>query len=1059
MRGPARATRGAARERVARTIAARAAEVSRSACAARTARLALAVALIVGLLVSAASAVARPTGEGAAAPAAEANVAPKVSKQPASATVEAGQSASFSAAASGTPAPTVQWEVSTDAGTSWQAIEGATAGTLTIPSAQAPESGEQLRAVFKNVAGQATSKAVTLTVLQGPTITRQPLSVTVEEGQSASFEAAASGSPAPTVKWESSSNTGRTWTAVAGGTSDRLTITAVTASISGREYRAAFKNTSGEALSATATLTVQKAPAIVKQPASIVADEGQSAAFEATASGFPTPSVQWEASADGGGSWSAVEGATSTRLSIASVTIAEDGEEYRASFANGAGSVTSAAATLTVQAAPLVTQQPASATIELGESASFEARASGDPTPALQWEVSSDGGGSWSAIAGATAARLTIASPSASESGRRYRAMFTNVAGTTTSNSATLTVASTRFSALAWGSNTYRQLGDGYNEPFSSVPVLVSGLQFVTAVSAGGRHSLALLADGTVVAWGANGSGQLGDAGTSESAVPVPVEGLSGVTAISAGANHSLALLSNGTVMAWGNNENGQLGIGSGSIEESTVPAPVKALSGVTAIAAGTNFSLALLANGTVMAWGENESGQLGTGTFGSSDAPVAVKKLTGVTAIAAGGEFSLALLSNGTVQAWGDDTRGELGNVGVEEANSRTAVPVEQLAGVTAIAAGARHALALLSSGAVMAWGDDTNGELGNGTVKPSETAPVAVSGLSGATAISAGTQDSAALLRSGSVMTWGTNSQGVLGAGSSEISSDVPVAVVGLRKVSSVSAGRTQMLAFGEPLPIVTGLRPQVGSSGGGTTVTISGERLAGATAVQFGATQASSFAVGSESSITAVAPPGLGTVDVTVTTPSGTSPANAADRFSYAKAPTITKLSLKSGAATGGATVTITGSEFKAATQVSFGQTSASEFTVNSPTSITAVAPPAAAGQVGVSITNPIGTSAASSKARFTYTPVIESLSPSTGPPSGGTSVTVTGAGFALGASSTTFKFGKKKAKSVDCTSSTACLVAAPAQAPGAVEVIATVAKAKSVVDPEADRYTYG
>lgn len=1040
MRGPATASRGTAQ-------------------VLRAARLTVAIALSIGLLACVASAAARPTGEGTAAPAAEANVAPKISKQPASATVEAGQGASFSAAASGTPPPTVQWEVSSDSGTSWRAIEGATAATLTIASAQVSENGEQLRAVFKNVAGQATSKAVTLTVLQSPAITQQPLSVTVEEGQSASFEAAASGSPAPTVKWESSSNAGKTWTAVAGGTSDKLTIAAATASISGREYRATFKNTSGEALSAVATLTVQKAPVIAKQPTSILVDEGQSAAFEASASGFPTPSVQWEASADDGGSWSAVEGATSTRLTIASVTVAEDGEQYRASFANGAGSVTSAAATLTVQAAPVITQQPASATVEFGESASFEARASGDPSPALQWEVSSDDGSSWSAIAEATAARLTIASPSASESGRRYRAVFTNVAGTTTSNSATLTIASTRFSALAWGSNTYRQLGDGYNEPFSSVPVLVSGLQFVTAVSAGGRHSLALLADGTVVAWGANGSGQLGDAGTSESAVPVPVEGLSGVTAISAGANHSLALLSNGTVMAWGNNENGQLGIGSGSIEESTLPVPVKSLTNVTAISAGTNFSLALLANGTMMAWGENESGQLGTGTFGSSDAPVAVKKLTGVTAIAAGGEFSLALLTDGTVQAWGDDTRGELGNVGIEEANSRTAVPVEHLAGVTAIAAGARHALALLGSGAVMAWGDDASGELGNGTIKPSEPAPVAVSGLSGATAITAGTQDSAALLGSGSVMTWGTNSQGVLGAGSNEISSDVPVAVVGLRKVSSVSAGRTQMLAFGEPLPIVTSLSPQVGPTGGGTTVTISGERLAGATAVRFGASSASSFAVGSDSSITAVAPPGLGTVDVNVTTPSGTSPASAADRFGYAKPPTITKLSLKTSPVTGGATVTITGTEFNAATQVSFGQTSAAQFTVNSPTSITAVVPPAAAGQVGVSITSPIGTSAASSKARFTYTPVVESLSPDAGPTSGGTSVTVTGAGFALGASATTFKFGKKKAKSVDCTSSTTCLVGAPAQTAATVDVIATVAKAKSVVDAAADSYTYG
>src|SRR4029077_10868440 len=144
---------------------------------------------------------------------------------------------------------------------------------------------------------------------------------------------------------------------------------------------------------------------------------------------------------------------------------------------------------------------------------------------------------------------------------------------------------------------------------------------------AGGRPSLALLADGTVVAWGANGLGQLGNGGTTESNVPVAVQGLSGVKAISAGASHSLALLANGTVMAWGDNESGQLGVGS-AVEDSEVPVAVKGLSGVKAISAGANYSLALLTNGKAMAWGENESGQLGDGSTNSRNAPVAVKNL-----------------------------------------------------------------------------------------------------------------------------------------------------------------------------------------------------------------------------------------------------------------------------------------------------------------------------------------------------------------------------------------------------------------------------------------------
>jgi Regulator of chromosome condensation (RCC1) repeat/Immunoglobulin I-set domain len=449
-------------------------------------------------------------------------------------------------------------------------------------------------------------------------------------------------------------------------------------------------------------LIVQKVPAVTKQPVSMTVNEGQSAVFEATASGFPVPTVQWQISTDGEATWNTVEGATSTQLAIASASVAEDGQQYRAVFTNAAGSVTSQTVTLTVHALPVVTQQPAGATIEVGESAVFEATASGFPAPSVQWEISTDGGGTWSAVAGATTGQLTTENATAAESGHQYRAVFSNAAGSTSSSAATLTVVTDHFGAVGWGDNVYRQLGDGFKETSSDQPVPVTGLKFVTAVAAGGRHSLALLANGAVVAWGANGLGQLGNGSTTESSVPVAVQGLSSVTAISAGGSHSLALLANGTAMAWGDNEAGQLGIGS-SVEDSEVPVAVKGLTNVKAVSAGTSYSLALLATGTVMAWGENESGQLGTGKHSSSNAPVAVKALKGVSAISAGGEFSLALLTNGTVQAWGNDERQQLANVTVEEPHSDLAVPVEGLAGVRAIAAGADHALALLT--AVRSW------------------------------------------------------------------------------------------------------------------------------------------------------------------------------------------------------------------------------------------------------------------------------------------------------------------------------------------------------------------
>jgi alpha-tubulin suppressor-like RCC1 family protein len=986
--------------------------------------------------------------------AALAATAPKITTQPVSQTVEEGQSVTFTAAASGSPTPSVQWEISIDGGTTWLVIEGATATQYTIASAKTSEDGYRFRAVFKNEAGKATSKAATLTVRVFPAITKQPQSTTVEEGQSAVFEATASGFPAPTVQWQSSSNGGATWSNISGATSTQLVLANVKTSSNGNQYRTVFKNNVGSVTSEAATLTVQKSPAITKQPASVTVREGQNATFEASASGFPAPTVQWELSIDGGATWTAIEGATSTALTIEGAVHAEDGRRFRAVFTNAAGSATSQQATLTVHDPPVVTQEPASATVQAGQLAAFQASASGFPTPTAQWERSTDGGKTWSAVPGATSEQLTIAEAQLSENGQQYRVTFTSAAGTATSDVATLTVATSRYSALAWGQNLFRQLGNGSFESLSDLPVPVSGLQYVTAVAAGGRHSLALLADGTVMAWGNNSSGQLGDGTTMPRSVPVPVSGLSGVKAIAAGADHSLALLNNGTVMAWGSNESGQLG--TGNTADSEVPVAVKTLSSVKAISAGAAHSLALLTNGTVMAWGENESGQLGTGNTNSSNVPVAVKGgLSGVSAVSAGGEFSLALLTDGTVRGWGSNRSGQLANSSVEGV-SELPVATGSLSGVTAVAAGAEHALALLGGGTVMAWGEDSYGEIGNGTVTPRQETPVQASGIAEAIAISAGGQDSIALLASGSVKTWGINEWGTLGDGAHGGPSTIPVEVAGVRKVASVSAGGFHMLAYGEPIPTVSSVTPKVGPAQGGNTVAIAGTDLTGATSVRFGATEAASFTVESSTSITATAPPGTGTVDVKVTTPAGASPAHAADRYTYQAQPTVTKLSPKAGPTTGGTAVTITGTEFTGASGVSFGGVTAASYTVKSATSITAVSPMLAAGTVDVTVTNISGTSALTTKDRFKFTPIIESLTPSSGPTAGGTSVTVTGTGFALG-SATTFKFGRTKAASVSCTSSASCTVVSPAHEAGTVDVIATVSKVKSPTGA-GDRFTY-
>src|SRR5262249_38667691 len=113
---------------------------------------------------------------------------------------------------------------------------------------------------------------------------------------------------------------------------------------------------------------------------------------------------------------------------------------------------------------------------------------------------------------------------------------------------------------LAWGENASGQLGNPTAGATSATPVTVSGLVGVTQVAAGDHHSLALKADGTVVAWGGNELGQLGDGSTTNRPSPVAVPGLTNVAQVAAGFDHSLALKGDGTVLAWGNNTDGQLG-------------------------------------------------------------------------------------------------------------------------------------------------------------------------------------------------------------------------------------------------------------------------------------------------------------------------------------------------------------------------------------------------------------------------------------------------------------------------------------------------------------------
>jgi acetyl esterase/lipase len=171
-----------------------------------------------------------------------------------------------------------------------------------------------------------------------------------------------------------------------------------------------------------------------------------------------------------------------------------------------------------------------------------------------------------------------------------------------------------------------------------------------------------------------------------------------------------------------------------------------------------------------------------------------------------------------------------------------------------------------------------------------------------------------------------------------------------------------------------------------------------------------------------------------------------------------PTVAKLKPAKGPVTGGISVTITGTNFTGATAVKFGATNAASFVAKSATSLTAVSAPEAAGKVDVTVTTPAGTSSISSKDHFSFTPTVTGLSPNSGAKAGGTSVTVTGTGFALGATATIFRFGSTKGTSVNCTSTTTCTVVSPTHEVGTVDVKAAVNKVTSVKNAPADQFTY-
>jgi hypothetical protein len=350
--------------------------------------------------------------------------APSITAQPGNASIVAGQTATFSVTASGTAPLSYQWRKN---GT---AINGAISFSYTTPAENTSDNGAQFTVLVSNSAGSLTSNTATLTVTTAPvapSITIHPSNQTIFSGQTATFSIVANGTSPLTYQWR------KNGTAISGATSASYTTPAETTSDSGALFSVIVSNSVGSVTSNSATLTVNPdpAPAITSQPASQTITAGQTATFSVTATGTAPLSYQWQKNG------AAISGANSPSYTTSAETTADTGAQFNVVVSNLAGAVTSNTAVLTVNPAPVapsITTQPSSRTITAGQTTTFSVTASGTAPLNYQWRKNG------TAISGATSSSYTTPAETTSDSGAQFTVLVSNLAGSVTSNAATLTV-------------------------------------------------------------------------------------------------------------------------------------------------------------------------------------------------------------------------------------------------------------------------------------------------------------------------------------------------------------------------------------------------------------------------------------------------------------------------------------------------------------------------------------------------------------------------------------------------------------------------------------------
>jgi alpha-tubulin suppressor-like RCC1 family protein len=296
----------------------------------------------------------------------------------------------------------------------------------------------------------------------------------------------------------------------------------------------------------------------------------------------------------------------------------------------------------------------------------------------------------------------------------------------------------------AWGKNTVAQLGVGNNSNRYSSPVQVGSLSNWKSVATGQNASYGISNDGTLWSWGGNAQGQLGVNHRSDAQTPIQIGALTNWLSATAGNLYAAAIKTDGTLWAWGTNGAGQLGLGNTSSYSS--PVQMGSFTGWTQISAGGSTTAGITGSNQLLVWGSGGAGQLGNSTTSNSSSPVQVGSslVWQQVSVAWNGGVIGAIKNDGTLWMWGDNTDGQVGNGSTGNKYS-SPIQVGALTNWKYVSCGSNHTVALKTDNTIWAWGGNVNGQLGNGNTT-SYSSPIQVGSLSNWRFIGAADGDSLA-------------------------------------------------------------------------------------------------------------------------------------------------------------------------------------------------------------------------------------------------------------------------------------------------------------------------